>query len=168
MILNKIFFYNLLILIRLNNPTGIFLLLWPTITALFFASNAIPDFKLILIFTTGTFLMRSAGCIANDLADQNIDEKVERTKNRPLVVKTVSNKTAFITLIFFLAFSLFLVLQLNLYSFYISLFALFSAILYPFSKRFFIIPQLFLGIAFSSGILMAFTATQNKTQNHDR
>ena len=97
--LNKIFLINLLRLARFDKPIGIFLLLWPTLTALWVASNQLPDIKLIVIFTVGTILMRSAGCIANDLADQSIDKSVKRTKNRQLVLKNITNQTAFIFLL---------------------------------------------------------------------
>ena len=107
--LNKIFLINLLRLARFDKPIGIFLLLWPTLTALLVASNQLPDIKLIIIFTVGTILMRSAGCIANDLADQNIDKYVKRTKNRQLVLKNITNQTAFIFLLSLLALSFFLV-----------------------------------------------------------
>ena len=159
--LNKIFLLDLLQLARFDKPIGIFLLLWPTLTALWVASNQLPDIKLIIIFTVGTILMRSAGCIANDLADQNIDKYVKRTKNRQLVLKNITNQTAFIFLLFFLALSFLLVLQLNMYTIYLSILACISALIYPFFKRFFMIPQLFLGIAFSFGILLAFASIKN-------
>lgn len=159
--LNKIFLLNLAQLARFDKPIGIFLLLWPTLTALWVASNQVPDTKLIIIFILGTILMRAAGCIANDLADQNIDKDVARTKNRQLVLKNITNRTAFIFLLFLLLISFFLVLQLNIYTIYLSILACISALIYPFFKRFFMIPQVFLGVAFSFGILMAFTATQN-------
>lgn len=159
--LNKIFLLNLLRLARFDKPIGFFLLLWPTLTALWVASNQLPDIKLIIIFTMGTILMRSAGCIANDLADQNIDKYVKRTKNRQLVLKNITNQTAFIFLLSLLALSFFLVLQLNMYTTYLSILACISALIYPFFKRFFMIPQIFLGIAFSFGILLAFAAIQN-------
>ena len=158
---NKIYFYNLLRLARLDKPIGIFLLLWPTLTALWVASNQFPEIKLIIIFTVGTIFMRSAGCVANDLADQKIDQRVSRTKNRPLVIKNITNSSAVKFLLILLILSLLLVLQLNWYAFYLSLLACISALIYPFFKRFFIIPQLFLGITFSFGILMAFAAIQN-------
>ena len=82
MITNFKNYYDLLLLARLNKPIGIFLLLWPTLTALWFSSGQLPEVKLIVIFTLGTVLMRSAGCIANDIADRNIDAKVKRTKNQ--------------------------------------------------------------------------------------
>ncbi len=131
------------------------------LTALWVASNQLRDIKLIIIFTVGTILMRSAGCVANDLADQSIDKSVRRTKNRQLVLKNITNQTAFIFLLSLLALSFFLVLQLNMYTIYLSILACISALIYPFFKRFFMIPQLFLGITFSFGILLAFAAIQN-------
>ena len=130
--LNKIFLLNLLRLARFDKPIGIFLLLWPTLTALWVASNQLPDMKLIIIFTVGTILMRSAGCIANDLADQNTDKYVKRTKNRQLVLKNITNQTAFIFLLSLLALSFFLVLHLIIYKFYLSILAFISALIYPF------------------------------------
>jgi len=159
--LNKIFLLNLLRLARFDKPIGIFLLLWPTLTALWVASNQLPDIRLIIIFTAGTILMRSAGCVANDLADQSIDKCVKRTKNRQLVLKNITNQTALIFLFSLLALSFFLVLQLNMYTIYLSILACISALIYPFFKRFFMIPQIFLGITFSFGILLAFAAIQN-------
>ena len=158
---NKIYFYDLLRLARLDKPIGIFLLLWPTLTALWVASNQFPEIKLIIIFTVGTIFMRSAGCVANDLADQKIDQRVSRTKNRPLVIKNITNSSAVKFLLILLILSLLLVLQLNWYAFYLSLLACISALIYPLFKRFFMIPQLFLGITFSFGILIAFAAIQN-------
>ena len=105
--------------------------------------------------------MRSAGCVANDLADQSIDKCVKRTKNRQLVLKNITNQSAFIFLLSLLALSFFLVLQLNMYTIHLSILACISALIYPFFKRFFMIPQLFLGITFSFGILLAFAAVQN-------
>ena len=159
--MNKIFLLNLLRLARFDKPIGFFLLLWPTLTALWVASNQLPDIRLIIIFTAGTILMRSAGCVANDLADQSIDKCVKRTKNRQLVLKNITNQTALIFLFSLLALSFFLVLQLNMYTIYLSILACISAIIYPFFKRFFMIPQIFLGITFSFGILLAFAAIQN-------
>lgn len=161
MITNFKNYYDLLLLARLNKPIGIFLLLWPTLTALWFSSGQLPEVKLIVIFTLGTVLMRSAGCIANDIADRNIDAKVKRTKNRPLALGDISLLAAFAFLLILVVISFILVSQLNPFAVFLSFFALISALIYPFSKRFFKIPQFFLGVAFGFGILMTFAVTQN-------
>ena len=145
-------------LTRLNKPIGIFLLLWPTYWALWVASSGMPDPKLFVIFTLGTILMRSAGCVINDYADRHIDPHVERTKLRPLASNRLSPSQA-LTLFFALLLCAFLlVLQTNLQTIGMSFIALFLAILYPFTKRFFRAPQVFLGAAFAWSVPMAFTA----------
>ena len=146
----------------MNKPIGIFLLLWPTLTALLVGEQGIPELKIVAIFITGTILMRSAGCIVNDLVDRNIDVHVERTKNRPLAVKEASIFEALLYLFILLLLSFFLVMQLNFLAIKLSLCALLSVLIYPFCKRFFALPQLMLGISFGFGILMAFAAIQNE------
>lgn len=145
-------------LMRLDKPIGILLLLWPTLWALWIAGNGQPDWRVTLIFILGTVLMRSAGCVMNDYADRHFDRHVERTKNRPLTAGLVSEKEALLlaAMLVFLAFLL--VLQLNLLTIQLSFAALFLAATYPFTKRFFSIPQAYLGIAFGFGIPMAFAA----------
>jgi len=152
---------NLILLTRLNKPIGFFLLLWPTLTALVVAQQGIPELKIVIIFIIGTILMRSAGCIANDLADRKIDKHVARTKNRPLATKEIPISEALLYLFILLLLSLFLVLQLNFLTIKLSLCALLSVFTYPFFKRFFALPQLVLGISFGFGILMAFAAIQD-------
>jgi 4-hydroxybenzoate polyprenyltransferase len=144
----------------MNKPIGIFLLLWPTLTALLVAQQGIPELKIVLIFIVGTILMRSSGCIANDLTDRNIDKYVDRTMSRPLAAKKVSIFEALLYLFILLLLSFFLVLQLNLLTIKLSFLALLTVLIYPFCKRFFAIPQLMLGISFGFGILMAFAAIQ--------
>ena len=145
-------------LIRLDKPIGALLLLWPTLWALWIASDGWPGITPLLIFTLGTFLMRSAGCIVNDFADRNVDGFVERTASRPLVTGTVSNKEAFGLFLILIFLSFLLVLQTNLLTIELSIFALVLASIYPFLKRYTNLPQLGLGIAFSWGIPMAFAA----------
>ena len=145
-------------LIRLDKPIGTLLLLWPTLWALWIASDGWPGITPLLIFTLGTFLMRSAGCIVNDFADRNVDGFVERTASRPLVTGTVSNKEAFGLFLILISLSFLLVLQTNLLTIELSIFALVLASIYPFLKRYTNLPQLGLGIAFSWGIPMAFAA----------
>lgn len=145
-------------LMRLDKPIGILLLLWPTLWALWIASRGYPDWIVIWIFVLGTVLMRSAGCVINDLADREFDGRVERTQNRPLATGEISTKEALV-LVAFLSLAAFgLVLFLNKLTILLSIAALFLAASYPFTKRFFAIPQAYLGIAFGFGIPMAFAA----------
>ena len=147
-------------LMRLDKPIGILLLLWPTLWALWLASNGWPDNRLLFIFIVGTVLMRSAGCVMNDVADRHFDGHVARTDKRPLVAGEVSVKEALLlaTLLSLVAFGL--VLTLNALTIALSFAALFLAASYPFTKRFFALPQAYLGIAFGFGIPMAFAAVQ--------
>lgn len=155
-------FHALISLTRIDKPIGIFLLLWPTLSAIYLASEGLPSNHILFIFIFGTVLMRSAGCIANDLADRKIDVFVERTKNRPIASGIVKLQEARILLLLLLVFSFLLVIQLNFLTICMSSLALLFALTYPFAKRIFIIPQLYLGVTFGFGILMAFTAIQNK------
>lgn len=145
-------------LMRLDKLIGILLLLWPTLWALLIAGHGKPDWIIVLIFVTGTVLMRSAGCVMNDIADSKFDGLVERTKNRPLATQEVSKKEAYILalVLSFLAFGL--VCTLNALTIKLSFVALLLAATYPLTKRFFVIPQAYLGIAFGAGIPMAFAA----------
>ena len=145
-------------LIRLDKPIGTLLLLWPTLWALWLASSGFPEGHLLIIFTLGTFLMRSAGCAINDFADQNFDRHVLRTKNRPITSGKISGKEA-LAVAGSLALVAFLLIQpLNDLTKELSFFALALAIIYPFTKRFFAIPQAVLGIAFGFGIPMGYAA----------
>jgi 4-hydroxybenzoate polyprenyltransferase len=145
-------------LIRLDKPIGTLLLLWPTLWALWLASGGFPEWHLLAIFTLGTFLMRSAGCAINDYADQDFDRYVLRTKDRPITSGKISGKEA-LAVAGTLALIAFLLIQpLNALTKELSFFALAVAILYPFTKRFFAIPQAVLGIAFGFGIPMAYAA----------
>lgn len=145
-------------LMRLDKPIGILLLLWPMLWGLWFAAQGLPDWQILIIFVLGTVLMRSAGCVINDYADRKIDPHVERTKNRPMAAGRVSSKEALLlaTGLSFCAFLL--ILPLNQLTILLSVPALFLAGTYPFTKRFFAMPQAYLGIAFSFGIPMAFAA----------
>ena len=148
-------------LMRLDKPIGILLLLWPTLWALWLASRGIPDWITLLIFVTGTVLMRSAGCVMNDIADRKYDGLVERTKNRPLATGEVSVKEAWLLAggLCMLAFCL--VWQFNKTTILLSFAALFLAATYPLTKRFLAIPQAYLGVAFGFGIPMAFAAVND-------
>ena len=149
-------------LTRLNRPIGIYLLLWPTLGALWVAAEGFPDLHLLLIFALGTALMRSAGCAVNDFADTRFDGKVLRTRTRPLIAGTVKRHEALIVFGTLCAFGFVLLLFTNTLTIQLSFFAVMIAALYPFMKRFTNLPQLVLGIAFSWGILMAFAAQRGE------
>jgi len=147
-------------LMRLDKPIGILLLLWPTLWAVWIAANGRPDWLLVWVFALGTVLMRSAGCVINDYADRDFDPHVERTKTRPLAAGTVSAREAFLLVgaLVATAFALVYPLLTELL-FWLAVAALFLAASYPFTKRFFAVPQAYLGVAFGFGIPMAFAAT---------
>ena len=152
-------------LARLDRPIGIYLLLWPTLTALWIASEGWPGWHLLLVFVLGTVLTRSAGCIINDLADMKFDGKVKRTQERPLISGKVAPLAALFLAGGIALVSLLLVLTTNIFTVYMSVFAVIIAVIYPFMKRYTYLPQAFLGIAFSWGIPMAFTAVNNEIAN---
>jgi 4-hydroxybenzoate polyprenyltransferase len=148
-------------LMRLDKPIGILLLLWPTLWALWLASRGIPDWITLLIFITGAVLMRSAGCVMNDIADRKYDGLVERTKNRPLATGEVSLQEAWLLAAGLALMAFCLVLLFNKTTVLLSFVALFLAATYPFTKRFLAIPQAYLGVAFGFGIPMAFAAVND-------
>lgn len=148
----------LLQLIRFDKPIGTLLLLWPTLWALWIAAEGVPDYRLLVIFILGTFLMRSAGCIANDLADRHLDGSVQRTRERPLVTGRVSVKEAQILFLLLCLAAFGLVLLTNALTVMLSVVGLLLAATYPFMKRYTYWPQLVLGAAFSWAIPMAFAA----------
>ena len=145
-------------LVRLDKPIGTLLLLWPTLWALWIAADGQPSSTLILIFSLGTLLMRSAGCAMNDYADRDFDLHVERTKNRPLTSGKISTKEALAVAGVLALLAFLLVLQTNALTIALSFPALVIAASYPYTKRFFAIPQAYLGVAFGFGIPMAFAA----------
>jgi len=145
-------------LMRLDKPIGILLLLWPTLWALWIAGRGHPNWVMVWIFVLGAVLMRSAGCVMNDLADRKFDVHVERTQKRPLVTGEVSVCEALMLAAGLCLLAFGLVLFLNQRTIILSFAALFLAASYPFTKRFIAIPQAYLGIAFGFGILMAFAA----------
>lgn len=147
-------------LIRIDRPIGTLLLLWPTLTALWISSSGIPDVKLIVIFSAGTLVMRSAGCCINDYADANFDGHVNRTKNRPIIIGEITPKQALFSFGALCSLAFILVLFLNLKTIILSIGAFCLAAIYPFMKRITDMPQVVLGIAFSFGILMAFSSVQ--------
>jgi len=148
-------------LMRLDKPIGILLLLWPTLWALWIAGEGRPYWLLVCIFVMGTVLMRSAGCVLNDVADRRFDGRVERTQLRPLATGEVSVKEALILAAVLSLTAFGFVLFLNKLTIMLSFAALFLAASYPFTKRFLAIPQAYLGIAFGFGIPMAFAAQTN-------
>ena len=146
-------------LIRADKPIGILLLLWPTLAALWLASGGKPDFKLLLIFSAGTALMRSAGCAINDFADRDFDKHVKRTADRPLTSGRIQPWEALAVAAALALIAFLLILPLNALTKQLSVAAVIIAASYPYFKRFFAIPQAYLGIAFGFGIPMAFAAT---------
>jgi 4-hydroxybenzoate polyprenyltransferase len=145
-------------LMRLDKPIGILLLLWPTLWAVWIAWDGHPPWVMIAIFVAGTVLMRSAGCVMNDMADTRFDAHVTRTRNRPLVTGAVSRREAIVLIAVLVLISFVLVLLLNTAAILLSIPALALAASYPFTKRFFALPQAYLGVAFGFGIPMAFAA----------
>jgi 4-hydroxybenzoate polyprenyltransferase len=145
-------------LIRWNRPAGWLLLLWPTLSALWVASGGFPGWHLLIVFTLGTILMRSAGCCLNDVADRDFDKHVKRTADRPVTSGRISVKEALAlgAVLALLAFCLVLTLRVETLAW--SCLALAVAFLYPYAKRFVAMPQAVLGVAFSFGIPMAFAA----------
>ena len=148
-------------LVRLDKPIGSLLLLWPTLSALWLASAGKPSLQVILIFSIGTILMRSAGCAINDYADQEFDKHVKRTADRPLTSGKISGREALLIAALFALISFALILPLNSLTKQLSLVAVLIAASYPYFKRFFSLPQAYLGIAFGFGIPMAYAAVQN-------
>lgn len=147
-------------LIRLDKPIGILLLLWPTLWALWFASDGKPDWTLVAIFTLGTVLMRSAGCAVNDYADRDFDKHVQRTVDRPITSGKIKPKEALLVALVLTLIAFALILPLNTLTKQLSIAAVIIAASYPYFKRFFAIPQAYLGIAFGFGIPMGFAAVQ--------
>ena len=146
-------------LARFDKPIGILLLLWPTMSALWLASNGFPDVDILLVFIVGVVVMRSAGCVINDLADTDIDKYVERTKKRPLASGELAKKEALVFLLFLLSIALCLAISLGGKAMAWSLGGLVLTIIYPFCKRFIASPQIILGLTFSWSIPMAYVAT---------
>lgn len=147
-------------LIRLPRQYGTLLVLWPTLWSLFIASNGRPSIKHLAIFLLGTFLMRSAGCAINDVADRNFDNRVERTKTRPVASGRLSAKEALFVFASLALLAFVLVLFLNRLTIMLSFFGIFFAVAYPFVKRVSHFPQTFLGVAFGWGAIMAWSAVR--------
>ena len=145
-------------LTRLHRPIGIFLLLWPTLWALWFAADGVPDLSLLAIFVAGTVMMRMAGCAINDYADRKVDGAVARTRDRPLATGALTGKEALTVFFVLLALSAGLVLLTNRLTVLMALAGAALTAIYPFMKRYTHLPQLVLGAAFAWGVPMAFTA----------
>jgi 4-hydroxybenzoate polyprenyltransferase len=145
-------------LARLDKPIGSLLLLWPTLWALWLAADGFPPFSLLVIFTAGVFVMRSAGCVINDYADRHFDGHVKRTASRPLPAGRISTTQALLFFIVLVFIAFVLVWQLNQFTIYLSIGGLLLAAIYPFMKRVTSLPQLVLGMAFSWSIPMAYGA----------
>jgi 4-hydroxybenzoate polyprenyltransferase len=145
-------------LARLHRPIGILLLLWPTLWGLWIAGGGRPAWHVAAIFILGTALMRSAGCIINDYADRHIDKHVERTRDRPLTAGRVSEQESLMLAAGLAVLAFLLILPLNALTWMLSIPAVFLTISYPYTKRFLVIPQAYLGVAFGFGIPMAFAA----------
>jgi 4-hydroxybenzoate polyprenyltransferase len=147
-------------LTRLNRPIGILLLLWPTLWAVWIAGAGHPSWHIVLIFVLGTVMMRSAGCAINDYADRDFDRHVKRTRDRPVTSGRIAPREALWLAAILALIAFLLILPLNTLTLLLSVPAVFLAASYPFSKRYFAIPQAYLGIAFGFGIPMAFAAQQ--------
>jgi len=152
-------------LMRWHRPIGSLLLLWPTLWAIWIAGKGHPPLGITLIFAAGVFVMRSAGCVINDIADRHVDGKVRRTQNRPLITGQVSLREAFILFLVLCLLALILVLQLNAFALKLSSIGLLLAVVYPFMKRVTHWPQLVLGLAFAWGIPMVFAAINDELPN---
>lgn len=150
-----------LALMRADKPVGTLLLLWPTLAALWFAAEGFPPLTLIVVFSLGTFLMRSAGCVINDIADRKVDGHVSRTAGRPLATGAVSTRSAVLLFFGLTALAGTLLLALNPLTRALAVAGLAIAAIYPFMKRWTYLPQVVLGAAFSWGLVMAYGAVQN-------
>ncbi len=152
-------------LMRVDKPIGTLLLLWPTLWGLWLASKGRPDWLVLLVFVLGTFLMRSAGCVINDYADRHFDAHVARTAQRPFARGAVTEKEALWLAAGLALLSLLLVLPMNSLTLLMSIPAVLLAATYPFTKRFFPLPQAYLGLAFSFGIPMAYAAQTGRVDS---
>ncbi len=153
--------YYYFLLMRLDKPIGIFLLLWPTLWALWIAAEGPPDLDVFMVFVCGVLLMRSAGVVLNDIADRHFDGRVRRTRNRPIVSGRVTPMEAFYLATGLILIAFLLVLSMNRLTVSLSLVGLILAALYPFMKRHTYLPQFFLGFTFGWSIIMAFAAQTN-------
>lgn len=149
-------------LARLNKPIGIWLFLWPMLSALWLAAGGVPPLNILMIFVLGVVVMRSAGCVINDFFDQSFDKSVERTKNRPLVTGELNSREAILFFLGLTSIAILLALQLNILSLEVAFFVFCLSFIYPLAKRFTYLPQFFLGAAVAGAVPMAFAAVQNQ------
>ncbi|WP_426991872.1 4-hydroxybenzoate octaprenyltransferase [Methylomonas sp. CM2] len=159
-------FHQYWLLARFDKPIGIFILLWPTLWALWIAGNGKPDLLVLIVFTLGVVLMRAAGCVINDYADKDFDPHVDRTKLRPIAAGKVSPKEALIVFAVLCLTAFGLVLLMNWYTIGLSFIGAFLAASYPFMKRYTHLPQAYLGAAFGFAVPMAFAAQTNDIPLH--
>jgi 4-hydroxybenzoate polyprenyltransferase len=145
-------------LMRVDKPIGTWLLMWPSLWALVAANPGAPDWYLLGVFAIGAFIMRSAGCVVNDIADRKLDPHVTRTKDRPLAAMRISLRSALWLLLLLLVFALILALQLNIFALKLCFAGAFLAVTYPFTKRFIHLPQFYMGAAFGWGVIIAWAA----------
>ena len=148
-------------LMRIDRPIGTYLVMWPALWSLWLAAKGVPDIRLLLVFISGAFLMRSAGCVINDFADRHIDGHVQRTQHRPLATAVITSKEALQLFILLCLSAAVLLLFTNALTASYAVLAFLLATLYPFTKRFTQLPQVILGMAFSCSIPMAFAAQTN-------
>jgi len=152
-------------LMRLDKPVGIYLLLWPTLWALFLAADGLPRLDLLVIFVLGVTLMRSAGCVINDYADRKIDKYIQRTQHRPITSGEISTQSALVLFFTLMLIAFGLVLMTNILTIQLAVITGALATLYPFTKRWTHLPQLVLGLAFAMSVPMAFAASNNNIPN---
>ena len=155
-------FIDYLRLCRLHKPVGIWLLLWPTLWGLWFAAGGLPPSKVLWVFVLGTVLMRSAGCVINDVLDKNFDPQVERTKDRPIAAGRVSRQEGVRVFVGLALIAYGLTTKLNMETVLLAIPAVLLAASYPLMKRWIALPQAYLGLAFSWGIPMAYSAVQGQ------
>jgi 4-hydroxybenzoate polyprenyltransferase len=150
--------YHYALLMRMNRPIGVYLLLWPTVWALWIAGEGNPDTWVTLVFVAGVVLMRSAGCVINDYADRDFDPHVSRTRNRPIAAGNVKPGEALLLFVMLCLTAFTLVLTMNWLTVWLSVGGVLLAAIYPFMKRYTYLPQVFLGLAFGWAVPMAFAA----------
>ncbi len=152
-------------LMRFDKPIGIFLLLWPTLWALWIAAEGVPDTPVLVVFVAGVVLMRAAGCVINDYADRDIDSQVRRTRERPITSGKISPRAALVLFVVLCLVAFALVLTMNLLTIMMSFVAAFLAATYPFMKRYTYLPQVYLGAAFGWAVPMVFAAQTGAVPN---
>ena len=152
-------------LMRLDKPIGIYLLLWPTLWALFLAADGLPRLDLLIIFVLGVTLMRSAGCVINDYADRKIDKLIQRTQHRPITSGEISTQSALVLFFTLMLIAFGLVLMTNILTIQLAVIAGVLATLYPFTKRWTHLPQFVLGLTFAMSVPMAFAASNNNVSD---